>query len=268
MRCGQQGMRFVFRWRNKHVAIIVRTFGCFGCFCSKQTVMKTIIFTSLAILVLAVANTTAQNAIDQKLPDQFPALPYAYNALEPYIDAATMEVHYSKHHQTYYDKFKAAIKGTDLEQQSLKAIFAGVGKASPAVRNHGGGYYNHLLFWENMTPEKQQLPEPLNAAIIAKFGSTDNFKAEFGKAALGVFGSGWAWLILDANKQLAIVTTPNQDNPLMDIAPVKGTPLLALDVWEHAYYLKYQNKRPDYVAAFWNVVNWTVVGERFDAAQK
>ncbi|MFT3739711.1 MAG: superoxide dismutase [Breznakibacter sp.] len=211
---------------------------------------------------------SSQNPASKPVPAQFPELPYAYNALEPHIDAATMELHYSKHFKGYYDKFVTAVKGTPLEKESLKTIFSQISKSDVAVRNNGGGYYNHMLFWANMSPSPISMPDALKKSIEAQFGSVDNFKAELDKASLGVFGSGWAWLIMDETGKLRITTTPNQDNPLMDVASVKGTPLLAIDVWEHAYYLKYQNKRQAYIDAFWNVINWQEVSNRFAEAKK
>lgn len=199
---------------------------------------------------------------------EFPALPYAYDALEPYIDARTMEIHYDRHHRTYFNNFVNAIKGTDLDNQSIEKIFASVSKTSDAVRNNGGGFYNHVFFWNNLAPKSAGPSAELSAAIEKEFGSFDKFKELFNNSAKSRFGSGWAWLYLTADKKLAVGSTPNQDNPLMDVSPVKGTPLLALDVWEHAYYLKYQNKRADYVDAFWNVVNWEEVGRRYQEAKK
>lgn len=196
----------------------------------------------------------------------FPELPYAYDALEPYIDAQTMELHYSKHHKGYFSKFMAAAEGTELVNTPMEKIFAEISKHSEGVRNNGGGYYNHALFWENMTPEQQGMPAELKAAIEKDFDSVETFKNEFGKAAKTRFGSGWAWLLVDKDGSLKVSSTPNQDNPLMDIAEQKGTPLLALDVWEHAYYLHYQNRRADYVDNFWNIVNWSVVNNRLVAA--
>ncbi len=199
---------------------------------------------------------------------EFPPLPYAYNALEPYIDARTMEIHYDKHHRAYYTNFLAAVKGTPLEGMALEEIFTSISKQSDAVRNNAGGFYNHTMFWNNLiTGSKGPSPE-LSAALEKSFGSFDKFKEAFNTAAKTRFGSGWAWLYLNSGKNLAVVSTPNQDNTLMDISPVKGAPLLALDVWEHAYYLKYQNKRPDYIEAFWNVVNWAEVDQRYRAALK
>lgn len=199
---------------------------------------------------------------------EFPPLPFAYNALEPYIDAKTMEIHYDKHHRAYYTNFMNAIKGTALEGKPLGEIFAGISKQADVVRNNGGGYYNHLFFWKNLGIGSSKPSADLSAAITKSFGSVDKFKEAFNTAAKTRFGSGWAWLYLGTDKNLAIASSPNQDNPLMDISPVKGTPLLTLDVWEHAYYLKYQNKRPDYIDAFWNVVNWNEVNRRYLQAGK
>ena len=190
-----------------------------------------------------------------------PKLQYAYNALEPYIDALTMEIHYSKHHQAYIDNLNKAIGGTPNEHLSLEEIVKNAGSISPAVRNNGGGHWNHSFFWESLSPNKSSHNEKLLTAINASFESVDNFKTLFAQAGMTRFGSGWAWLI-KKDEKLVICSTPNQDNPLMDVAEVKGTPILGVDVWEHAYYLKYQNKRADYLAAFWNVVNWDKVGER------
>lgn len=196
----------------------------------------------------------------------FPELAYDYNALEPYIDAQTMELHYSKHHKGYFNKFMAAAEGTELLNMPMEKIFAEVSKQSESIRNNGGGYYNHTLFWENMTPSQGEIPAGLRSAIEKDFGSIDSFKETFGKAAKTRFGSGWAWLIADDSGKLSVTSTPNQDNPLMDLAEDKGTPLLCLDVWEHAYYLHYQNRRADYVDSFWNIVNWDVVSQRLNQA--
>lgn len=199
---------------------------------------------------------------------EFPPLPYAYDALEPYIDARTMEIHYDKHHRAYFTNFINAVKGTPLETMSVTDIFASVSKQSDAVRNNSGGFYNHTIFWNNLGKGSAGPSAELTAAINKTFGSLDKLKEGFNTAAKTRFGSGWAWLYLNSDKNLAIGSTPNQDNPLMDISPVKGTPLLTLDVWEHAYYLKYQNKRADYIDAFWNVVNWDEVNKRYQAALK
>lgn len=199
---------------------------------------------------------------------EFPPLPYAYDALEPYIDAQTMEIHYDKHHRAYYTNFLAAIKGSALESKSINDIFASMSKEKDAVRNNGGGYYNHTFFWNNLAKNAGKPSPELSEAINKAFGSFDKFKEEFNNAAKTRFGSGWAWLYVKDGKTLAVGNTPYQDNPLMDNASIKGTPLLALDVWEHAYYLKYQNRRPEYVDAFWNVVNWNEVNKRFKEAVK
>ena len=199
---------------------------------------------------------------------EFPALPYAYDALEPYIDARTMEIHYDKHHRAYYTNYINAIKGTPLEGMAVTDVFASISKQSDAIRNNGGGYYNHIFFWNNLAAKSAGPSSELAAAIVKTYVSFDKFKEAFSAAAKTRFGSGWAWLYLNSEKNLAIGSTPNQDNPLMDISTVKGIPLLTLDVWEHAYYLKYQNKRADYIDSFWNVVNWEEVGKRFQHAQK
>lgn len=198
-----------------------------------------------------------------KLPD----LPYPHDALEPHIDKQTMEIHHGKHHNTYVTNLNKAIEGTDLENQSLEELIKNVSKNGTPVRNNGGGHYNHDLFWKIMSPNGGGEPSgELAEAIKSTFGSFEDFKANFKQAALGRFGSGWAWLVVE-NGKLNIGSTPNQDNPLMDVADIKGDPILGLDVWEHAYYLKYQNRRPDYVDAFWNVVNWDEVAKRFKEAQ-
>lgn len=193
-------------------------------------------------------------------------LPYANNALEPHFDALTMEIHHDRHHNTYVTNLNNAVAGTDNEAKTLDELVANAGALSPAIRNNGGGHFNHTFFWNILSPNGGGAPGgALGAAIDSTFGSFDAMKDEFKKAALGRFGSGWAWLIQKADGSLAISSTPNQDNPLMDVAEVKGTPLLGLDVWEHAYYLKFQNKRPDYVDTFWNVINWEAVAAKFKA---
>ena len=191
-----------------------------------------------------------------------PALPFAPDALEPHIDAKTMEIHHGKHHQAYVDNLNKAIAGTENENKTLEELVKNAGSISPAVRNNGGGHWNHSFFWESLKLSAGGTPSgKLGDAINAAFGSFDSFKEKFAAAGMTRFGSGWAWLILKDGK-LEISSTPNQDNPLMEVAEVKGTPLLGCDVWEHAYYLKYQNRRADYLAAFWNVVNWDKVAER------
>lgn len=199
---------------------------------------------------------------------KLPELPYDYPALEPYIDEATMRVHHDKHHAGYTAKLNAALEGSDHANSSIEEILGQVSKFSPAVRNNGGGYYNHSLFWSVMSPNSEAAPSgDLANAINDAFGSFDNFKKEFSTAAATRFGSGWAWLCVGDSGKLFVTSTPNQDNPLMDIAAQRGTPILGLDVWEHAYYLKYQNKRPDYIDAFFSVINWDEVSNRFDSAK-
>ncbi|TVR83868.1 MAG: superoxide dismutase [Saprospirales bacterium] len=199
-----------------------------------------------------------------KLPD----LPYAHDALEPHIDAQTMEIHHGKHHAGYTSKLNAALEGTPLANKSIEEILAEVSKHGNGVRNNGGGYYNHNLFWEVMSPNGGGNPSgSLANAINESFGSFEQFKSSFSDAAATRFGSGWAWLIVGADGKLHVTSTPNQDNPLMDLAEVKGTPILGLDVWEHAYYLKYQNKRPDYINAFFSVINWDEVSKKYKAAK-
>lgn len=200
---------------------------------------------------------------------ELPALPYATDALEPHIDKMTMEIHHDKHHQAYVTNLNKALEGKPEANQSLEDLMKNVDKFPAAVRNNGGGHYNHSLFWEVIGPNKGGEPKgALADAIKAAFGSFADFKTKFAEAGATRFGSGWAWLIVTADKKVAVCSTPNQDNPLMSIAEVKGTPILGMDVWEHAYYLKYQNRRPDYIAAFWNVVNWDAVSERFEKATK
>lgn len=196
-----------------------------------------------------------------------PALPYAKEALEPHIDAQTMEIHHDKHHQAYVDNLNKAIEGTDNAEKSLEDLVKNAGAISPAVRNNGGGHWNHSFFWEVIGPNAGGEPTgALADAIKEAFGSLDALKEKMNDAGAKRFGSGWAWLIVKDGK-LEVTSTPNQDNPLMDVAEVKGTPILGVDVWEHAYYLKYQNKRPEYLKAFWNVVNWNKVAENFEAAK-
>jgi Fe-Mn family superoxide dismutase len=198
---------------------------------------------------------------------ELPPLPYAFDALEPSIDARTMEIHHGKHHAAYVSKLNDAIKGTDQDNLSLDDLMSQIGNSSAAVRNNGGGHYNHSLFWTIMSPNGGGSPDgDLGEAIDSKFGSFDAFKSEFANAAATRFGSGWAWLCVDPKKELCVCSTPNQDNPKMDIAECPGTPILGLDVWEHAYYLKYQNRRPDYISAFWDVINWEEVARRFGEA--
>ena len=229
---------------------------------------KTLMLATIALLTSVLVNAGNPEKMtaagpEGVVPAEFPALPYGYDALEPYIDARTMEIHYDRHHRGYYTNFVNAIKGTAIEKSTLKEIFASMSKQTDAVRNNGGGYYNHVFFWNNMGKGSTAPSKELADAINKTFGSMDKFRETFNNSAKTRFGSGWAWLYVTSDKKLAVGSTPNQDNPLMDISPVKGTPLLALDVWEHAYYLKYQNKRADYVDAFWSVVNWDEVNRRY-----
>ncbi|MGN7784197.1 superoxide dismutase [Niabella sp. 22666] len=196
-----------------------------------------------------------------------PALPYAKEALEPHIDAQTMEIHHDRHHQAYVDNLNKAIDGTEHAEKSLEDLVKNAGSISAAVRNNGGGHWNHTFFWEILTPGGATEPTgALADAITEAFGSLDALKEKVSTAGATRFGSGWAWVIVKDGK-LEVTSTPNQDNPLMDVAEVKGTPILGIDVWEHAYYLKYQNKRPAYLQAIWNVVNWDKVAEKFEAAK-
>lgn len=198
-----------------------------------------------------------------------PALPYAPAALEPHIDARTMEIHHGKHHNAYVTNLNNAVAGTDAEKLSIEEICKNISKYPMPVRNNGGGHFNHSMFWTIMGPNSGGAPTgEVAEAINSAFGSFDELKTKFAAAATGRFGSGWAWVIVDASGKLQITSTPNQDNPLMDVAEVKGTPILGLDVWEHAYYLNYQNRRPDYITAFWNVINWSEVAKRFASAKK
>ncbi|MFD2554472.1 superoxide dismutase [Sphingobacterium tabacisoli] len=196
------------------------------------------------------------------------ALPYANDALEPHIDKETMEIHHDRHHQAYVDNLNKAIAGTDAENASLEDILKNISKYSPAVRNNGGGHYNHKLFWSVLGANAGGEPTgELAEAINATFGSFDELKKKLQEAGATRFGSGWSWLIVGADGKLAVTSTPNQDNPLMDVAEVKGTPIFGIDVWEHAYYLKYQNKRPAYLDAVFNVVNWDAVAKNYAAAK-
>lgn len=198
---------------------------------------------------------------------ELPNLPYAYDALEPHIDARTMEIHHSKHHAGYTSKLNAAIEGTDLEGKSIEDILANISSHSSGVRNNGGGFYNHSLFWSVMSPNGGGNPTgEIADAINSAFGSFEEFKNQFSNAAATQFGSGWAWLCVDGGK-LSVCSTPNQDNPLMDVVNHNGTPILGIDVWEHAYYLNYQNRRPDYINAFFNVINWDEVTRRYNEAK-
>jgi len=199
---------------------------------------------------------------------ELPALPYSFDALEPTIDVKTMEIHHDKHHKVYVDKLNGAVEGTDAANLPIEEIIKNISKYPAAVRNNGGGHYNHSLFWKMMKKDGGGDPSgDLGDAINSAFGSLDDFKKKFEDAGATRFGSGWAWLIVKEDGSLAVTSTPNQDSPLMDIADEKGTPILGCDVWEHAYYLKYQNKRPDYLSAFWNVVNWDEVANNYSSAK-
>lgn len=198
-----------------------------------------------------------------------PQLPYAFDALEPHVDAKTMEIHHGKHHAAYVNNLNAALAGTEGINLSLEDLMKNISKYPVAIRNNGGGHYNHSLFWELMSPNGGGAPSgALAAAIESELGGFEKFKEDFTKAAVTRFGSGWAWLCVKADKKLCVCSSPNQDNPLMDISECPGTPILGLDVWEHAYYLNYQNRRPDYISAFFNVINWAEVSKRYEAAVK
>jgi superoxide dismutase, Fe-Mn family len=225
--------------------------------------MKTNIFTKALTFGFLVATICAQAQFTQA------PLPYAPEALEPSIDKTTMEIHYGRHHKAYVDNLNKATAGKPEEKMSLNELISKITKeTAPAVRNNGGGHWNHTFFWNILTPAKGQMPNAtFSAQIIKDFGSIDEMKKKFKEAATGRFGSGWAWLIVK-DKKLMISSTPNQDNPLMPVADVQGAPILGLDVWEHAYYLKYQNKRADYIDNFWNIVNWDKVNELYMAAMR
>ncbi len=211
--------------------------------------------------------TQTSSAVAPVGPFQLPILPYLTNALEPHIDARTMEIHYNRHHQTYVTNLNKAIVDTQAEKMSMEDILKNVSQYPAAVRNNGGGHYNHSLFWTILSPKSRTMPKgALLNAIHDSFGSFDEFKEQFTTAGLNRFGSGWVWLIVTKDK-LIISSTPNQDNPLMDVAEIKGFPILGLDVWEHAYYLKYQNRRADYITAFWEVINWDEVENRLTMAK-
>lgn len=196
-----------------------------------------------------------------------PSLPYAHDALEPHFDTMTMQIHHSKHHQAYVDNLNKAIAGTEHENKTIEELMASISTLPMAVRNNGGGHYNHSLFWEILSPNGGGAPSgKLAEAIESQLGGFEKFKADFANAGMTRFGSGWAWLCVKADKTLCVCSTPNQDNPTMDIAECPGTPIVGMDVWEHAYYLHYQNRRADYIGAFWNVINWDEVSKRYEAA--
>ncbi|ADQ16983.1 Superoxide dismutase [Leadbetterella byssophila DSM 17132] len=221
----------------------------------------------IASLALGLA---ASKTVLARMADAFtlPKLPYAFNALEPHIDAETMEIHYSRHHKAYVDNLNKALPGSGAEGKSLEEIIKNVSKYSTAIRNNAGGHWNHTFFWEILSPKATSPNGKLLKKIQETFKSVDAMKEEFNKAAAGRFGSGWAWLILQKNGDLKIISTANQDNPYMDVVETQGCPIIGIDVWEHAYYLKYQNKRADYVNAFWNLVNWDQAEKNYNAALK
>jgi Fe-Mn family superoxide dismutase len=223
--------------------------------------------TTEGILAMAIATAPVAAAAQSF---SLPALPYAFEALEPFIDKTTMEIHHGRHHKGYVDNLNAAVTAQKLEGKSLEALLKDASKHGAAVRNNGGGHFNHTLFWQLMAPaDKGGAPsKALVEALDRDLGGLDAFKKQFAEAGVKRFGSGWAWLVVTPDKKLVVTSTPNQDNPLMDVADVKGTPILAMDVWEHAYYLKYQNKRADYIQNWFNVVNWNEVNRLFDAAVK
>lgn len=219
---------------------------------------------ALPLFLFTACESVAQDAT---APFEQNKLPYAYDALEPHIDAETMEIHYSKHHAGYVSKLNAALKESGKEDQSLKDILGNVSQMNDAVRNNAGGHYNHDLFWSVLSPDGGEPSEELKQAINDSFGSMDKMKSQMNDAASTRFGSGWAWLYVTSAGQLAITSTPNQDNPMMDVVQERGIPIFGIDVWEHAYYLKYQNKRGDYLSAIWKVVNWEEVSRRYDSAK-
>lgn len=227
----------------------------------KNTIHLTILILTIILNLKANAQTDNKRSVFE-----LPNLTYAYDALEPYVDAQTMEIHHSRHHQGYVNKLNKAIAGTKMAESSLEDLLQNVSAYPPTIRNNAGGHYNHSLFWQILTPVKNTKPSSsLMQAIISEFGSMANLKRQINKAASERFGSGWVWLSVDANKKLYVSSTANQDNPLMDIAEKKGTPIMGIDVWEHAYYLKYQNKRSGYLTAIWNIINWNEVSLRYEA---
>ena len=232
----------------------------------KRTFLKSSLLGIAGVFALGVSSKLKAAKPRRKWNGEFvlPELPYAYDALEPYFDAKTMEIHHSKHHAAYTEKFNAAVKEAGLTGKTAHEILAEISKYPAAVRNNGGGYLNHKIFWKMLAPATGKQPSrELMDALVRDFGSFDTFKEKFTAAAKSVFGSGWAWLIV-AEDKLKITSTPNQDSPIMDIVADKGVPLLCIDVWEHAYYLKYQNRRPEFIEAFWNVVNWDFVFQRYN----
>lgn len=235
----------------------------------------TILFFIATVSSLAVAQnnnklSNNKNNINMKTINtlEFPELPYSPETLEPFIDKQTVEIHYGKHQKTYFDNFMAAVKGTDAENLTILELFKNISKYPAAVKNNGGGFYNHILYWESIKPNSGKPSAKLTDAINKSFGSLDELKKQFTDAGKNRFGSGWAWLCVDDKGNLFVFSTANQENPLMDVAEKHGTPLIAMDVWEHAYYLKYQNKRADYIEAFWQIINWEVVSQKYETLVK
>lgn len=223
-----------------------------------KTMNKLLIATTFATITCGISQAQQKHSL--------PELGYAYEALEPSIDKETMMIHHSKHHQAYVNNLNAALEGTEGANMNLDDLMKNVSKFSPAVRNNGGGHYNHTLFWNILTPKSGTKPSKrLEEAIVKQFGGMDSLKIQLNNAAMKQFGSGWAWLSIDSNNKLFISSTPNQDNPLMDVVEKRGTPILGIDVWEHAYYLKFQNKRGDYLSSIWNVLNWDEISRRYEA---
>ena len=252
--------------KNKIILLLtVTTLGLVSCKKEKELIEVTIPEPE-KVEKTAMGNPADVKAEDEEGAFQMKGLPYAYNTLEPFIDAKTMETHYSKHHVGYCNKLNAALKGTDLESKSIEDILQKLDMSKTDIRNNAGGYYNHNLFFEILNANGGDATGEVLEAINTDFGSFEGFKKQFTESATKLFGSGWVWLIIDKSGKLVITTTANQDNPLMSKAEVKGTPILALDVWEHAYYLKYQNKRKDYIDGFFNIINWNKVNEKFNAA--
>jgi Fe-Mn family superoxide dismutase len=233
-----------------------------------QFLQSSVAFLGGSFLLSSFKTKAMRGSFIENSPFVLPSLPYSFEALEPHIDRMTMEIHHDRHHKAYVDNLNKAVIGTPSAALSLEDLLGQISKQPAVIRNNGGGHWNHSFFWKILSPAKGlQASASLLAQINQDFGSLDNLKTEFNKAATTRFGSGWAWLVW-SNGKLIISSTTNQDNPLMDIAEVKGTPILALDVWEHAYYLKYQNKRADYINAFWNVVNWDFVSQQFEKIKK
>lgn len=252
--------------KNKIILLLtVTTLGLVSCKKEKELIEVTIPEPE-KVEKTAMGNPADVKAEDEEGAFQMKGLPYAYNTLEPFIDAKTMETHYSKHHVGYCNKLNDALKGTDLESKSIEDILQKLDMSKTDIRNNAGGYYNHNLFFEILNANGGDATGEVLEAINTDFGSFEGFKKQFTESATKLFGSGWVWLIVDKSGKLVITTTANQDNPLMSKAEVKGTPILALDVWEHAYYLKYQNKRKDYIDGFFNIINWNKVNEKFNAA--